>query len=236
MTTFIGLLIEKCGKDKKVILTSSYDDNFCKYYSKEAVCKPEDLSECIVSLLSSTMSFFAKKYNNNVPSRFFIYRSGVSDAEKRNLFKDEINSINRYLLSVNSKAQYIFTVVNKKTDIKFFVDEGNGNLKNSSDGTVLDRDVTTAGCYEFYLQNQYVNQGCATPTHYHVLKSTLGIPYEQFQLITFHMSYYYWNWPGPTRLPACLKFAETYSKNLGSITTNDRFDIKDNLRSKPFYV
>jgi hypothetical protein len=235
MTTFVGLLIEKSGKNKKVIITFSYDDKFCKYFSNEAVCKIEELSDCIINLLSSAMKFFANKYGGKTPGRFFIYRSGVSDAEKKNLFKDEINTIEKYLLSINPNTQYIYTVVNKKNDIKFFENE-QGNLKNPSDGTVLDRDITTFGCYEFYMQNQFVNQGCATPTHYHVLRSTLGIPMEQYQLLTFHMSYYYWNWPGPTRLPACLKFAETYSKNLGNITLSDKFEIKDKLRSKPFYV
>lgn len=235
MTTFVGLLIEKCGKQKKVIITCSYDDKFCKYYSNEAVCNVDDLSKCIVSLLSSAMRFFGNKYNGKTPGRLFIYRSGVSDAEKKNVFKEEINTIEKYLLSVNPNTQYIYTIVNKKNDVKFFEND-RGNLKNPSDGTVLDRDITSAGCYEFFMQNQFVNQGCATPTHYHVLKTTLPIPMEQYQLLTFHMSYYYWNWPGPTRLPACLKFAETYSKNLGSITSNDKFDIRDTLRSKPFYV
>ena len=216
MTTFVGLLIEKSGKNKKVIITCSYDEKFCKYYSNEAVCKIEELSDCIINLLSSFMKFFGNKYGAKTPGRFFIYRSGVSDAEKRNLFKEEINTIEKYLLSINPNTQYIYTVVNKKNDIKFFEND-NGNLKNPADGTVLDKDVTSAGCYEFFMQNQFVNQGCATPTHYHVLRSNLGIPMEQYQLLTFHMSYYYWNWPGPTRLPACLKFAETYSKNLGNI-------------------
>lgn len=235
MTTFVGLLIEKCGKQKKVILTCSYDDKFCKYYTKEEVCNIDDLSSCIVRLLSSAMTFFKNRYNGNTPRRLFIYRSGTSDAEKKALFKDEINTIDRFLLSVNPNTQYIYTVVNKKNDVKFFENE-RGNLKNPNDGTVLDRDVTSAGCYEFFMQNQFVNQGCATPTHYHVLKTTIGIPMEQYQLLTFHMSYYYWNWPGPTRLPACLKFAETYSKNLGNLSLNDKFEINDSLRSKPFYV
>ena len=44
--------------------------------------------------------FFGNKYGGKTPGRFFIYRSGVSDAEKRNLFKEEINTIEKYLLSI----------------------------------------------------------------------------------------------------------------------------------------
>ena len=231
------MLIEKSGKSlKKVIITCSYDRAFCKYYSNEAVCKFEDLSDCIMNLLSSACDYFSKLWNGRMPSRYIIYRSGVSDAEKKNLFRDEINSIEKYLLSIKPDAQYIYTVVNKKNDIKFFENEQPGNLKNPCDGTVVDREVTSAGCYEFFMQNQFVNQGCATPTHYHVLRSTMNIPLEIFQQLTFHMSFYYWNWPGPTRLPACLKFAETYSKSIGSVSNTDQMHIMDNLRSKPFYV
>jgi hypothetical protein len=235
-TVFIGLLIEKCGKtSRKIILTCSYDLSFCKYFTKESICKVEDLSTTIVSLLSNACDNFGKFWNRVIPSRFIIYRSGVSDAEKKNLFKEEINTIEKYLKNLKEDSTLIYTVVNKKHDFKFFEKE-NSLLKNPNDGTVVDRDVTSVGCYEFFLQNQFVNQGCATPTHYHVLYSTIDLPLETFQQLTFHMSYYYWNWPGPTRLPACLKFAETYSKNLGSVKENDFIDVKEGLRNSPFYV
>ena len=142
-----------------------------------------------MNLLSGACKYFAQIWKNCMPKRFIIYRNGVSDEEKKNLFRDEINSIEKYLLNINPNSTYIYTVVNKRNDIKFF--ELNGNLKNPCDGTVVDREVTTAGCYEFFMQNQFVNQGCATPTHYHVLKSTINIPMEVFEQITFHMSYYY---------------------------------------------
>lgn len=213
----------------------SYDQQFCKYYSCEAVCEQEDLTETLIKLLSDAIKYFANIYRGHIPSRYFIYRSGVSDAEKRNLFKEEISAFEKYFENLKKDIQFVYTVVNKKTDIKFFEND-KGSLKNCSDGTVLDRDITMNGCYEFFMQNQFVNQGCATPTHYHVLKSSLDIPMEQYQLLTFHMSYYYWNWPGPTRLPACLKFAETYSKNMGSVSSKDTIIINDSLRSKPFYV
>ena len=215
-------------------MTCSYDKDFCKYFSTQAVCSFNDLSTCIKNLLAESTDYFSKKYKI-VPSRYFIYRSGVSDSEKKNLFIQEINSIEDYLLNLNRDSTLIYTIVNKRNDVKFF-EVGNRELQNPSDGTVLDSEVTNAGCYEFYLQNQFVNQGCATPTHFHVLRDTTNIPMEIYEQITYHMSYYYWNWPGPTRLPACLKFAETYSKSIGGISGNENISIMDNLKNKPFYV
>lgn len=225
--------MEKKGNNsKKVIMTFSYDKDFCKYFIKENICLNEEISNCIVNLLSSSCNYFASKYRI-YPKRYLIYRSGVSDGEKKNLFREEIQTIENYLKNNSKDPEIIYTIINKKSDFKFF-EKINGDLKNPSDGTIIDKVVTSLGCYEFYLQNQFVNQGCATPTHYHVLYSNMNIPKEEFQKITFHMSYYYWNWPGPTRLPACLKFAETYSKSLGNFEGNR--SVMEKLRDKPFYI
>ena len=51
------------------------------------------------------------------------------------------------------------------------------------------------------------------------------------------MSYYYWNWNGPIRLPACLKYAETYSKFIGGISDfNINLQVMEKLRNKPYYI
>jgi hypothetical protein len=215
-------------------MTCSYDRNFCKYYSTLAVCNNDELSNCIINLLSQCCNYFSNK-NKVMPLRYIIYRNGVSDSEKKNLFIEEINIIENYLNNLNNNSVFIYIVVNKKNDVKFF-EINNSDLRNPCDGTIVDREITDAGCYEFYLQNQFVNQGCANPTHYHILRKTMNIPMEILQQITFHMSYYYWNWPGPTRLPACLKYAETYSKFIGALNSNDNYEIMENLKNKPFYV
>lgn len=128
----------------------------------------------------------------------------------------------------------MYIVVNKRNDIKFF-ENNNNQLNNPPCGTAVDSQITTIGAYEFYLQNQFVNQGCATPTHYHVLRTTMKIPIEAIEEITYHMSYYYWNWPGPIRLPACLKFAETASKFL-SISNSGSDRVMEKLIMTPYYI
>lgn len=205
------------------------------YYTCETITKKEDVSKAIIDLMTKAFENFKRKYNI-YPSRAFIYRSGVSDNEKKVLFVDEILCIEKYFKSLPSNTLYHYTVVNKKNDVKFFHNQNN-NLNNPPDGTVVDEVITSYGSYEFYLQNQFVNQGCATPTHFHVLKSTIGIPKEAFQEITYMMSYYYWNWSGPIRIPACLKFAETYSKFI-TATEGNRCDlqIKESLRTSPYYI
>ncbi len=227
--------IEKINpSNKKIIITCSYDFSFSKYFTGERISREEDLVTNLLSLTSEVFNKF-KNLHGVFPRRAFIYRSGVSDEEKKSVFIREILGLETYFNSLNNNFEYVFIVVNKKTDMKFFVIDENGrDLSNPQDGTLIDDVITTQGQYEFYLQNQFVNQGCATPTHYHVLRCTMPIPQHALQEITYHMSYYYWNWSGPIRLPACLKFAETYSKFIGSSITNK--EVMDKLKNKPYYI
>jgi aubergine-like protein len=130
------------------------------------------------------------------------------------------------------KCNFCYIVVNKKTDVKFFENQ-NGTLKNPSDGTVIDTGIVSPDYFEFYLQPQFVNQGTATPSHFHVLYDTTGIPLEILEEVTFNMSYYYWGWSGAVRLPAPLKFAEKAnafgSKHLSN-TPSER------LKDSPYFI
>ena len=60
------------------------------------------------------------------------------------------------------------------------------------------------------------------------------MPFEKLESIIYMQTYYYWNWPGPIREPAALKYAETcnefYSKYLSSN------NVCDNLKDSPFYI
>ncbi len=232
----MGIQIEKMGAaSKKIIITCTYDRTFSKYYTNERISPNAEVTTNIVNLINQGFNYFKTLYKI-YPKRAFIYRSGVSDEEKKKVYVQEIQAIEKFFNSLENNFQYVFTIVNKKNDMKFFVIDGN-DLHNPQDGTVLDDTVTAFGQYEFYLQNQFVNQGCATPTHYHVLKATLPIPQEALQEITYHMSYYYWNWNGPIRLPACLKFAETYCKFIGTTNGSSGYlDIMERLRNKPYYI
>ena len=98
----------------------------------------------------------------------------------------------------------------------------------------MDTDVVHPDHFEFYLQPQFVNQGTATPVHYHVLYDDTKIPIEALENITYKQTYYYWNWPGPIREPAALKFAEVCNSFTARYMNNEF--SQDELRDTPFYI
>ena len=128
----------------------------------------------------------------------------------------------------------LFCIVNKKKDIKFFDrDQRNNMIKNPSEGVVVDSGVIDPKYYEFYLQPQSVNMGTASPTHFFVINDDIKMPIEHFENITYGLCYYYWNWKGVVRLPAVLKFAETYLKFSTSVNCDD---LQDSLKRLPYYI
>ena len=126
----------------------------------------------------------------------------------------------------------MFTV-NKKTDLKFFENFSNG-YKNIPMGTVIDHDVISPDVFEFYLQCPDVDRGCASPVHFLCIhNNNQSMTINDFEDISFKQSFYYWNWPGPVRIPAALKYAEVAnafsSKNL-------THEVKRDLKNSPYYI
>jgi aubergine-like protein len=76
--------------------------------------------------------------------------------------------------------------------------------------------------------------GTATPVHYHCLFDSTNMPLEIMENITYKMTYYYWNWNGPVREPAALKFAETCNNFVRNIKIGD--NVNDKLNNSPYYI
>ena len=243
----IGVDVCRC-KNKKLryVMVSSYNQLCSRYISEEREC--EDVTEekefTISYLLKLTLTFY-NKVNGGLPGVVLIYRNGGNLKQKEKLFQEELTvfkrmfcgNVNEGGFQDNYIPIYNYIVVNKKTELKFFQvkkENHHTQINNPQNGTVIDTDVVHPDFYEFYLQPQYVNSGTATPVHYHCLFDSTKMPFEKLESITYMQTYYYWNWPGPIREPAALKYAEKcnefYSKYLSS------HNVCDNLKDSPFYI
>ena len=58
-------------------------------------------------------------------------------------------------------------------------------LDNPPPGSVVDHTVTRRDWYDFFLVSQHVGQGTVSPTHYVVLRDSLGLPVDAVQRIRF---------------------------------------------------
>ena len=232
----VGLDCSRIGqtrKERNYVMVSSYDEHCSKYYT--TIERGEDTGIAPVgSMLTNSLKQF---YNNRkfLPLYIFIYRSGSSEREKELILEMEVKQIVDLLSGTNSdflkdyKPKLCFIIVNKKIELKFFENNNNSGFDNPRGGTVIDTTVVNPNIYEFYIQPQYVNMGTATPTNFHVIYDNTKVPCEYLQELTYQLCFYYFNWNGPIRIPAPLKYAEVCNKfataNLTSSVDEDRLKL-----------
>jgi len=237
----IGYDVVKFGKGRKYVMTASYDQHFSKFYTEEIIVEQDSQVGPVGSLMKKCLDYFFRFYKGVVlPANIIIYRSGVSEYEKKQLLNHEVKTLvntlsgelHKECYKEKYKANFCYLLVNKKIDAKFF-EYSNNNTNNPREGTIIDNQVTTPGAYEFYLQPQFVNSGTATATHFECLFDNTGIPLEILEETTYRLCYYYWNWTGAIREPAALKFAGVANK---FSTTHMNNYVKNNLKDSPYYI
>ena len=241
-TMIIGINSSLVGKNKvKLIMTSSYNPNLSNFFTQIKECSTDQFlyKSILNSLLSQAINFFNNKHNR-FPLYVIIYRQGGNEKQNRKIYIEELpvfkaffsGDINNGGYNSSFKPRFSVIVVNKKAELKFFQKEGN-NIINPPSGTVVDCDVTTPEYFEFYLQPQYVNQGTAIPVHFHCILDNTGMPLEIMEQVTYNQTFYYWNWNGPIREPAALKFAEVCSQFNTKVKINS---VSDKLMHTPYYI
>ena len=230
-TMIIGIDSSRASKGKtKIIMTASFSISLSAFFTQQIIA--DNVENSLPELFRKALDYF-KNMHNNYPNYIFIYRQGGILKQKQKLYLTELPVIQTFFESLNKSIKFIYISVNKKTDLKFFQEKGSG-YENPQSGTVVDTEVIAPNDYQFYLQPQYVNQGTATPVEYQVLFDTIYMPIEDLEKITFNQTFYYWNWPGPIREPAALKFAEVCNGFTSRYLGNDF--VNEKLYDTPFYI
>ncbi|KAI1273975.1 putative RNA interference and gene silencing protein [Xylaria sp. FL0933] len=119
-----------------------------------------------------------KEKNKNLPENILVYRDGVSEGEYSIVLDQELPALRRACEAVYppsdiraGKPRITIIIVGKRHNTRFYptktedADRG-GNPKN---GTVVDRGVTEARNWDFFLQAHSAIQGTARPAHYYVV-------------------------------------------------------------------
>ena len=60
------------------------------------------------------------------------------------------------------------------------------------------------------------------------------MPIEELESITYKQTYYYWNWNGPIREPAALKYAEVCGAYNSKVLKN--MPIHEKLKNTPYFI
>jgi len=122
-----------------------------------------------------------RKHNGNVPENIIVYRDGVSEGQYDIVLKQELPKLQKSCKELYSPADIAkglprisIIIVGKRHHTRFYptqVDEGSVDPKssNSKNGTVVDRGVTEARNWDFFLQAHTALMGTARPAHYVVV-------------------------------------------------------------------
>ena len=204
-----------------IAMVATINDSLSNFYSESKIVKINDMKDqfhlCISNFIENALKVYEKNNNGKKPDWIIIYRQGVSKEQKEKL-KPEIREIDEICSNQNIPYYYIF--VNTKSTFKFFEKDKNGKYSNPQSGLLVLDGVINHNNFEFYIQPQYVNQGSATPTCFHVAYGNLNFP-ELIPKFTYDLCHLYSNWQGSVRIPHVMKCAEKLSKMTAKYKLNE---------------
>ncbi|EJT82152.1 hypothetical protein GGTG_02126 [Gaeumannomyces tritici R3-111a-1] len=121
-----------------------------------------------------------------LPENIIVYRDGVSEGQYRLVLRREVPELDRACAEVYGEEEeeeavpaprVAVVIVGKRHHTRFYpAVEGDTDRGNARPGTVVDRGVTEARVWDFYLQSHSALQGTARPAHYVVIRDDIFNP------------------------------------------------------------
>ncbi|KAI9049000.1 hypothetical protein LZ554_006849 [Drepanopeziza brunnea f. sp. 'monogermtubi'] len=137
----------------------------------------QEMVSGLESLMMSRLDIW-QKINKQLPENIIIYRDGVSEGQYQLVLDDELplirNACRQKYPATATKQGFprISIIVCGKRHHTRFYPNAIGNADDTSNceaGTVVDRGVTEARNWDFYLQSHSCIQGSARSAHYYVI-------------------------------------------------------------------
>lgn len=138
--------------------------------------------EMLTGKFQSLLKLFGAS-GNGLPKNILIYRDGVSEGQYLQVLEKELPQIRKACdnaYGADSKPDVTLVVAVKRHATRFFPtsDTNTDKSKNIQNGTVVDRGVTQARCWDFYLKSHVALKGTARPAHYVVLHDEIFGPWQ----------------------------------------------------------
>lgn len=130
------------------------------------------------------------RFGNKIDAQNVImFRDGVSEGQFEAVMSQEVESLRRACQSMNFKPKITYIIVTKRHHTKFFPGRTNDRSGNIAPGTVVDRDITSAEYYDFYLNSHAGIQGTNKPSKYTVLVDESGMTPDALQAFVFRLAH-----------------------------------------------
>ncbi|KAG5664418.1 hypothetical protein KAF25_008152 [Fusarium avenaceum] len=142
--------------------------------SWEQSSKQEMLDETLTEAFKSRLELWKKHNKGQLPENIVIFRDGVSEGQFAQVLQKELPRIRIACNATypKNKAPKIAIIVSVKRHQTRFYPTTEDNLPSNNNiqgGTVVDRGVTQARYWDFYLTAHASIKGTARPAHYTVL-------------------------------------------------------------------
>lgn len=156
-------------------LVASVDQDLAQWpaVAWQQKAKQEMLGSPLTDAFKSRLRLWQAKNANRLPENIVIFRDGVSEGQFVQVLETELPMIREACRSMYTVKQPKLSIIVsvKRHQTRFYPTSPgemsrSGNIKN---GTVVDRGVTLAKCWDFYLTAHDALQGTARPAHYTVL-------------------------------------------------------------------
>ena len=166
------------GKASVASMVASIDKNLAQWPVdlRVQVRKGQEMLDKIRDMLVTRLKLWSK-HHNVYPENILVYRDGVSESQYKQVLDEELKhmreaSERHYVAVDQTPPRFTLIIVGKRHHTRFFppkehpARDENGNPER---GFVVDRGITEARNWDFFLQSHTAIKGTARPAHYYVL-------------------------------------------------------------------
>ena len=168
------------GRASIAAMAGSIDKNLAQWPVdlRVQIREGKEMLDKIRDMINSRLALWMNRYDQ-YPENILIYRDGVSEGQYEQVLKEELDEMKEETQQLYKKARqslprFTLIIVAKRHHTRFFpkVEDQNApfiDRGNFERGLVVDRGITEARTWDFFLQSHNALQGTARPAHYVVL-------------------------------------------------------------------
>ncbi|KAH7175582.1 ribonuclease H-like domain-containing protein [Dactylonectria macrodidyma] len=147
----------------------------------EQTSKQEMLGHQLIEAFKSRLELWKKHNNGQLPENIVIFRDGVSEGQFGQVLEKELPLIKEacsalYLAKPQPRLTIVVSVKRHQTRFYPTTEQNLPKHLNIENGTVVDRGVTQARYWDFFLTAHAAIKGTARPAHYTVLLDEIFRP------------------------------------------------------------
>ncbi|KIX98867.1 uncharacterized protein Z520_05328 [Fonsecaea multimorphosa CBS 102226] len=159
-------------------IVASVDNWLGQWPAELLIQRPgEEMITGLQPLIKSRLKLW-QKLNKSLPDNILVYRDGVSEGQYNLVLEKELPSFRAACKELyppdktkNGFPHITIIVVGKRHNTRFYpTKEADADRSsNPPNGTIVDRGVTEARNWDFFLQAHTALQGTARPAHYYIV-------------------------------------------------------------------